>query len=490
PIDTEASVYIALIAQGKYEEALSIIKKDNPISSALSRVCNHPCEYKCGAGQGGEPVSIRNLKRFVTDYGLKNKLMSKVKSTKKTKTTKVAIVGSGPSGLTCGFYLAQKGYGVTVFEKESVAGGMLSLGIPEYRLPREVLNADINYVKSAGVEIKTNSALGKDFTIDELFEQDYKAVFIATGAYKSLKIGIPNEDVEGVIPGIKLLKEINLGKPVKIGKKVGVVGGGNSALDAARSVLRMGKTESVTIFYRRTIDEMPAHKEEVEGALEEGIKIEFLTAPKKIIAEKGKLHACEFIKMKMGDVDESGRKRPVPVEGSEYKVELDTLIISISESPDASFLNKEKIEISKRETIVINPETFETNRNGVFAGGDVVTGPNTVVDAVASGKIAARSIEQYLKGEEVKREYKLTRPSMYVEPLKLSEEEVEELLTAKRPKAKQLSAEIRKTTFREVDSALSEEQAVKEAKRCLRCELETEDGKQFIKESTKEKQEA
>ncbi|MFA5782806.1 MAG: FAD-dependent oxidoreductase [Bacteroidales bacterium] len=492
PIDTEASVYIALIAHGKYEEALKIIKKDNPLASTLCRICNHPCESKCKAGQGGEPIAIRNLKRFVTDYGLKKNLMTKVKFLQKSNGIKVAIIGSGPAGLTCGFYLAQMGYDITIFEKESVAGGMLALGIPEYRLPREILNSDINYIKSTGVNIKTNSAFGKDFTIDELFSQGFKAIFIATGAYKSLNIGIPNEDIKGVIPGIKLLKEINLGKAVEIGKKVGIIGGGNSAVDAARSVLRLGKAESVTIFYRRTIDEMPAHKEEVKDALEERIKIEFLTAPNKLIAENGQLHACEFIKMKMGDIDESGRKRPTPIAGTEYKVELDTLIISISESPDTSFLNKEKIELSKRETIVVNHETFETKRYGVFAGGDVVTGPNTVVDAVASGKIAAQSINQYLNGEEIKREYKLTRPSVYIEPIELSTEEAEELLTAKRPESKQLSAKIRKANFKEVESVLSEKQAIQEAKRCLRCELETEDGKQFIKElkeGIKEKQE-
>jgi len=219
-----------------------------------------------------------------------------------------------------------------------------------------------------------------------------------------------------------------------------------------------------------------------KALVEEGIKIEFLTGPKKLVAENGKLHACEFIRMKMGALDESNRRRPEPIAGSEFTVELDTLIVSISESPDTSFLKNEKVELSKGETIVVNPETFETKRKGVFAGGDVVTGPNTVVDAVASGKIAAQSIEQYLHGEEIKREYKLTRPSMYIEPVKLTTEEAEELLTAKRPEPKQLSAKIRKTNFKEVEAVLTEKQAVKEAKRCLRCELETEDGKKFIEE--------
>ena len=511
PIDTEVPVYVALIANKKYEEALKIIKKDNPFASVLARVCHHPCELKCKAGEGGDAIAIGDLKRFVTDYGLKNKLHIKTKHVQKIKGRKVAIIGSGPSGLTCGFYLAQKGYEVTVFEKESEIGGMLTLGIPEYRLPRNILEYDINYIKSSGIDIKTNSALGKDFTLGELSDQGYKAIYIATGAHQSLKLDIAGEDIDGVIPGMKALSSLNLGKDIEIGKRVGIIGGGNTAVDAARrvlraeisesvamidtarSALRTTKPEEVTIFYRRTLTEIPAYKEEVEGSLNEGIKIEFLTAPKKIIAEKGKLKACEFIRMKMGELDESGRRRPVPVEGSEFTVELDTLIVSISESPDISFLKKEGLEFSKWNTIVVNPETFQTNKQEVFAGGDLVTGPNTVVDAVAAGKITAQSIDQYLSGKEVKREYKITRPSKYIEPLELSEDETDELMSAKRPVMPCLSPDKRKYNLLEVEQGFTEKQAIKEAQRCLRCELETCDGKDFIeklKEKSQEKQEA
>ncbi len=480
PIDTEVPVYTAFIAQGKYEEALKIIKKDNPLASVLARVCNHPCESKCKAGEGGEPISIRNLKRFATDYGLKNNLLTKTEPIKKTKGIKVAIIGSGPAGLTCGYELAKKGYEVTIFEKQSVTGGMLAIGIPEYRLPRDILESDINYIKSVGLDIRTNTALGKDFTLDDLFKKGYKAIYIATGAHQSLKLDIPGEDVEGIIPGMKALTALNLGKDIKIGKKVGVIGGGNSAVDAARSILRIEASENVTIFYRRTIAEMPAFKDEVEAAQEEGIKIDFLTAPKRIITDNRKLKACEFIKMKLGKIDESGRRRPVPIEGSEFTVELDTLIVSISESPDITFLEKEGLEFTKWDTVLADPETFQTKKTGVFAGGDIVTGPNTVVDAVASGKIVAESIEQYLSGEEVRREYKITRPSEYIEPLALSDEEIEEVMSAERPIMPCLSPEKRKNNFNEVEQGLSEEQAVKEAKRCLRCELETKDGKEFL----------
>ncbi len=509
PIDTEVPVYVALIANKKYEEALKIIKKENPFASVLARVCHHPCEVKCKANEGGDAIAIKDLKRFVTDYGLRNKLQFKTNPGKKNKE-KVAIIGSGPSGLTCGFYLAKKGYAVTVFEKEPLIGGMLILGIPEYRLPRYILDYDISYIKSSGLDIKTNSALGKDYTIDDLYNQGYKAIYIATGAHQSLKLDIPGEDIEGVYPGMKALTSLNLGKDIEIGKRVGIIGGGNTAVDAARrvlraeisesiamidtarSALRTTKPEEVTIFYRRTMAEIPAYKEEVEGSLNEGIKIEFLTAPKKIIAEKGKLKACEFIRMKMGELDESGRRSPVPIEGSEFTVELDTLIISISESPEISFLKTEGLEFSKWNTITVNPETYQTNRKGVFAGGDIVTGPNTVVDAVAAGKITAQSIDQYLSGKEVKREYHITRPSKYIEPLVLSNDETEELMSAKRPVMPSLSPEKRKYNLLEVEQGFTEEQAIKEARRCLRCELETKEGKIFIekiKKKSREKQE-
>ncbi|HDD57238.1 MAG TPA: FAD-binding protein, partial [Thermoplasmatales archaeon] len=478
PIDTEVPVYIALIAKGRYEEALKIIKKDNPLASTLARVCHHPCETKCRAGEGGEPIAIRSLKRFVTDYGLKKGLMLKPEKIPKNGKGKVAIIGSGPAGLTCGFYLAQKGYEVTIFEKLPVIGGMLAVGIPAYRLPKEILKTDIDYIKNAGVEIRTNSALGRDFTIDDLFNKGYKAIFIATGAHKSLKLGIPGEDAEGVLPSMEILTSINLGKEIKIGKKVGVIGGGNSAVDAARAVLRTGIPESVTIFYRRTITEMPAFREEIEAALEEGIKIEFLTAPKRIISENGKLKSCEFVKMKLGELDESGRRRPVPIPGSEFTIELDTLIVAIGEKPDISFINKKSgLEVSKRGTVVVDQETLLTTREGVFAGGDVTTGPNTVVEAVASGKIAAESIDKFLSGREIKREYKITRPSKYIEPVELTEEE---LLESKRPLMPRLSPQERKSNFKEVEQGLTEEQAIREARRCLRCDLETKDGQKFL----------
>ena len=484
PIDTEAAVYIALIVRERYEEALKIIKKDNPIASVLARVCHHPCEAKCRAGEGGEAIKIRNLKRFVTDWGLKKGLMLKAEPAAKNSRGKVAIIGSGPAGLTCAFYLAQKGYEVAVFEKHPVAGGMLAVGVPEFRLPREILAADVDYIKSAGVEIRTNCAIGKDLSVDDLLAQGYKAIFIATGAHKSMTLGISGEDAEGVLPGMKVLTAINLGEKIAIGKRVGVIGGGNSAVDAARAVLRTGMPYSVTIFYRRTINEMPAYKEEVDASLDEGIKIEYLTAPRRIVTDNGKLSACKFIRMKMGDVDESGRRRPIPVEGSEFTVGLDTLIVAIGEQPDTSFVEKvSELEFSRRGTLVVDSETLASNRKEIFAGGDLVTGPNTVVAAVASGKIAAESIDQFLSGEPVKREFRLTRPSRYIEPVELAEEE---LSKAEPPSMPHLPVEERKRNFKEVELGLTEEMAVQEARRCLRCDLETEDGKDFLEKLKKD----
>ena len=472
PIDQEACVYIALIAHGEFEKAFKIIRKDNPLPSVCARVCHHPCELKCRAGESGDPIAIRALKRFATDYGITHGIKPNVKF-QKTKEEKVAIVGSGPAGLTCGFYLAQKGYEVTIFEALSVAGGMLAVGIPEHRLSKKVLNADISAIQNAGVTIKTNQALGKDFSLDDLFKKGFKTVFISTGAHKSMRLGIPGEEGEGVLESMEFLTEVNLGKEVKIGKRVGIIGGGNAAVDSARVANRLKGCEKVTIIYRRTKTEMPAFKEEVESAVEEGIDVQFLTAPVKVLRKDGKLIGIECIRMELGAPDESGRRRPVPIPGSEFVIELDTLISAIGEQPDLSFLEGQTgVDISKRGTIVVDAETFATNQEGVFAGGDVVTGANTVVEAMSAGKIASESIDQYLRGESLTRVYEVTKPSILVEALELTEEE---LASLKRPEMPTLSIDQRNKNFKEIDLGFDENMAMKEAKRCLRCELETEE---------------
>ncbi|MCK4655273.1 MAG: FAD-dependent oxidoreductase, partial [Candidatus Cloacimonetes bacterium] len=486
PIDTEAPLYIALIARKRYEESLDVIKKENPFASVVARVCHHPCESKCRAGDAGEPVAIRGLKRFVTDYGLKHGLCLKTDSAVDKNKEKVAIIGSGPAGLTCAFYLAKKGYQATVFEKLSVAGGMLTTAIPKFRLPREILNADLEFIKSSGFEIQTEKELGRDFTIQELYDQNFKAIFIATGGHQSWKLGIPGEDSKGVLYGLEVLKDINMDREVNIGKRVGIVGGGNSAVDAARALLRKGLSETITIYYRRTINEMPAYQEEIDAALEEGIEIKFLTSPTKIISENGILKGCEFVKMELGDVDTSGRRKPIPIKGSEFVAELDNLVVAISEYPDTSFLDKgTELQVTEGGNIVVDPETLQTTQDGIFAGGDIVMASDTVIQAIAAGKIASESIEQFLKGEDVKRVYKLNRPSKYIEPLELSEEELQEIRSQTMP---HLSIDERKSNFGEVELGFDEEQAVKEGKLCLRCDLETKEGQQFLEELKKAKE--
>ena len=475
PIGTEVPVYISLIAERRFEEAFEVIRKDNPLPSVCSRVCHHPCESKCQAGRWAEPIAIRALKRFAVDYA-RRKISPKKVSRRKLKE-KVAIVGSGPAGLTAGYYLAERGYDVTIFEAAPIVGGTLALYIPEYRLPKEILNLDVEYIKGAGVEIRTNTKIGEDVPFRELLE-NYRAVFVATGAHRSRRLGVPNEDAGGVLDALKFLRDVNLGREVEIGRRVGIIGGGNAAVDAARVALRMEGCEKVLIIYRRTKAEMPAFEEEVDAASEEGIEFKFLTAPSKVLVEDGRVVGLECVRMELGEVDETGRRRPVPVPGSEFVLELDTLIVAIGQEPDLSFLGEEcGIKISEGNTLVVDPETLATDLEGVFAGGDVVTGPKTVVDAISSGKIAAESIDRYIRGESLTREYRLTRPSMYLPPVELTEEEIEE---AGRPTVPCLPPEGRAKNFEEVELTLDEEAAVREARRCLRCDLETEDGRRWL----------
>jgi NADH-quinone oxidoreductase subunit F len=478
PVDQEASTYIALIAAGKYREACDVILKDNPLPSICGRVCHHPCEKVCRAGEAGEPISIRALKRFVMDWAAREGYRPEIERGAGDRE-KVAIIGAGPAGLAAAHALALKGFRPTIFEKLPVPGGMLGAGIPEHRLPRKVLAREIADIEKAGVEIRLNTALGKDITLDGLFADGYKAVFIATGSWKSMPMGIPGEDAEGVLQSLEYLKAVNLGAPAKVGKRVCVVGGGNSAIDAARVAIRDKACDSVTILYRRTKAEMPAFPEEVEAAAAEGVDIKYLAAPVKILTKAGRVTAVECIKMKLGEKDASGRRKPVPVAGSEFKVELDTLILAIGERPDGRFLGaKDGVETRKGEHIVADAEILTTSRPGVFAGGDAATGSNTVVDAMGAGKAAAALIERYLEGKPVERTYLLTRPSRIVPPVEIAPEEAS---AAKRPVEPSLAPSKRKKNFREVELGLTEVQACAEARRCLRCDLDTKDAQAALR---------
>ena len=474
PTDQEASVYIALIAQERFEEAYQVIRKDNPLPSVCGRVCDHQCESVCRTGEFGEPIAIRALKRFIMDWAVENGKENLPIQTLKRHNIKVAIIGSGPAGLAASYTLNMLGYDVTIFESQAVAGGMLALGIPEHRLPKAVLKSDIEFILKSGVQLKTNTALGKDFALDDLTLQGFKAAFIATGAHKSMKLAIPEETAKGVIPGMELLTQVNLGKEVPLGANVGIIGGGNAAIDAARVAIRQKNTEKITILYRRTRKEMPAYDDEIEDALEEGIEIQYLVAPIRFLTNNGKINGIECTRMELGEMDESGRRSPVPISGSEFSLEFDTIIPAIGESPDTSFIQgNDDIKLSKWDTIIADEETGATGRKNVYAGGDVVTGPNSVVKAIGAGKRAAESIDNYLQGKPIAREYKLSRPSVYITPVQLTEEEIE---NAQRSEIHRLPPAERRKNFKEVALTLTKEMAVKEARRCVRCELETEDG--------------
>jgi NADH-quinone oxidoreductase subunit F len=471
PLGTDVPAYVALIAKGQFAEAAQAIRKTNPLPNICARVCHHPCESKCAAGEAGDPIAIKDLKRFAMDYERKALKASSVEPPQ-VQYEKVAIIGSGPAGLTAGYFLTQQGYDVTIFEAASRPGGMLALAIPEYRLPSEILGLDIESIKKSGVKIKTKTRLGKDISIDDIFQQGFKGIFLACGAHKSLKLGIPGEDLQGVVDPLELLRNVKFGKKVKVGKKVGIVGGGNAAIDAARTALRLG-AKSVHILYRRTKMEMPAAIDEVEGALKEGVKIEFLVAPSKVISSNGKLTGLECVRMELGEFDQSGRRRPVPIKGSEFTVDLDILIPAIGQQPDKSFLgNGDGIKISRAGMIQVNPETLSTDREGVFAGGDAVSGPATVIEAMAAGKTAAESIHRYLRGIPLARKYEVTRPSIQVEPLEFSDEELERIAELPRAKPPEISLKRRQKEFTEVTGCLNKQAAMTEAKRCLRCDLQ------------------
>ena len=469
PIGQDTPCYIGLIALGEFEEAIKIVRKENPLPLICGRVCHHPCEEKCKAADGGDPIAIRMLKRFIADYEMKHNIQIEEKP-KTDREERVAVIGSGPGGLSCAHCLALEGYKVTIFESQPEAGGMLAVGIPEFRLPKDILKYEIEKITELGVEIKTNTAIGKEILFSEL-KKEYKAIFIATGAHKGLKMRIPGEESDGIIDAVKFLREFNLGLEVKIGDKVIIVGGGNSAIDAARVAKRMGKDTG--IFYRRTKAEMPAIKSEIEEAIIEGIDIQYLVAPTKVLSSNGKIESIECIRMELGEIDESGRRKPVPILGSDFKVDVDTLILAISQEPDMSFLTDGDIlNISEWNTVEVDPETLCTNVEGIFAGGDVVTGPNTVTGAMAHGKLAARMIDKYIRGERLERKYEVTRPKMHVEAVQLSEEELESL---KRPVGLSLPVSQRIRSFQEVELGFTEAEAISEAKRCLRCDLEIEE---------------
>jgi NADH-quinone oxidoreductase subunit F len=466
PIGTEAWRYVAHIARGEYEDAYRVIREVNPFPSACARVCHHPCEQVCRAGAtGGEPIAIRSLKRFVVDTVVPPSKAPVLPA--RADAARIAVIGAGPAGLTAANSLSVLGHKVTIFEREAQAGGMLTAGIPEYRLPRESLKREIASLMNASIQMNFGQALGRDFTIDKLFADGFKAVFIATGSHASKKLDLPGEDVAGIIPGIQFLKAYNLeGKAMARGR-VGIVGGGNSAMDAARVAMRQPGVESVTIFYRRTRGEMPAYKEEIESGLAEGILLEELITPVAVLSKAGRLTGLRSLRNQLGTPDSSGRRKPVPIQGSEFDVELDTLVVAISEEPESAGL--EGLGRTSWGTVSINAESFITSREGVFAGGDVVTGPSTVIAAIAVGKQVAAMVDRYVSGKLMKVLPKVKLPTIYVEPFMEVDEETGETYRLELPL---LPVPKRKQCFAEVELCPTEEQALAEARRCARCDLE------------------
>ncbi len=465
PAGINVQGYVQLIGQGRYEDAVRLIMERLPLPGVLGRVCPHPCETRCRRAEVDHPVSICRLKRAAADrVDPRNLPMPEIQERKE----RVAVIGSGPAGLTAAYYLRLKGYKVTIFEALPELGGMLRVGIPDYRLPQDVLDREIGYIMGLGVEAQTGARLGKDFSLSDLMEKGFDAIFLGTGAHLGIKLRIPGEgELDGIVDAVDFLREANLGRGVAPGKRVVVIGGGNVAVDAARTALRMG-SEDVQIVYRRTREEMPAYEEEIEETLEEGIRIHYLAAPVRIKGEGGKVTGFECIRTEPGEPDASGRRRPLPVEGSEFTIPCDAVIPAVGQRPDTSWLRKEDpVSLTGWDTFEVHPETMETSFTGVFAAGDAVTGPATVIEAVAAGRKAADAMDRYLRGGDLSMELDTSssRPGQGEDwaeiPAGLSPET--------RAVPELLPAEERTGSFDEVSLGLPEDEAQREALRCLNC---------------------
>jgi NADH-quinone oxidoreductase subunit F len=468
PAGQDVPRYVGLIAEGKIEEAYRVITEVNPLPAVCGRVCDHLCERKCRRGQLDDPISIRALKRFAADQMRGLKAIPPAEKLDK----KVAVVGGGPAGLAAARRLAQRGYRVTILEALPVLGGMLAVGIPEYRLPKVILKEEIeNNILALGVEVRASKALGRDFELADLQGEGFEAVFLAVGAHGTALLGIPGETANGVLPGVQFLRDANLGSPPAMtGKRVGIIGGGNVAMDAARVAMRLGAGE-VHVIYRRTREDMPAEDEEIREAIEEGVQFHVLHAPKEILVSDGRVWGIRCARMVLSEFDHSGRRRPIEIAGSDFVIEVDVVIPAVGQSSDPKALRVRGLAIEERGTIQVDPRAMVTNLPGVFAGGDVVSGPATVIEAIAAGNRAANAIDRYLQGLQplwVQPDGPTwTRPAT---PIRPSYEIVEG--EARRPAMPELSLEERQNGFREVTLGYTREMAMSEARRCLRCDLE------------------
>jgi NADH-quinone oxidoreductase subunit F len=467
PIEMDIPSYIALIRAERFEDAYKILLQTNPFPSVCGRVCDHKCQSKCRRGNMDESIAIKFLKRFITD----NAPRPKIESVPVTRKEKIAVVGGGPSGLTAARDLALRGYKVTVFEELSQAGGMLYWGIPSYRLPRNILDHEIDDIRALGVDIHLKTRVGKDITFVKL-EKDFDFIYLATGAHKSQKMGVPGEDMKNLYGGVEFLREFNANEDKwlkgekTLGKKVAVIGGGNSAIDAARVAARLGA--DVTILYRRLRQDMPAAEEEIKAAEEEGIKIEYLVAPLKIEGTKGKVSSITCQRMTLGDFDNSGRKKPVAVAGSEFSLKVDAIVAAIGQVPDMSFVDKKTgVEINKWDCYNVGKDYKSRTANPrYFAGGDAVTGPDTVIAAIGAGHQAADDIDAAIRKANDEPAYEKPAMEKIDVPLIIDEDSEE----APQMPMPEMNHDTRKMSFVEVELGFNREDAIKEACRCLRCD--------------------
>jgi formate dehydrogenase beta subunit len=459
PVGIDIPRYIRLIGDGKYDQAAAVVREKLPLASVCARICHAPCETKCRRGTlRDSPISILALKRFAMDAALDGK-----PSTPMSKTTgkRVAVVGSGPAGLTAAYYLRKVcGHAVTIFEASSEPGGMLRVGVPKYRLPREVLDKEIGGIQEVGVEIKLNTRIE---SLDKLFKQGYDAIFVAIGAHRSARMGIDGENLPGVIDSLSFLRDVNLGKGAKVGKRVAVVGGGNAAVDAARAALRLGAKE-VSVLYRRSMAQMRAHRSNLEQAQREGAKIEFLTSPTSIRKGDGLEVTC--VRTKLGFPDATSRPSPEPIEGSEFTLSFDTVIVAIGQSPDIH--PDFGLSLGNGGTLQVDDAALSTNIKGVFAGGDAVSGPASFIEAAAAGRKAASWIDQYLGGLGIIDEV-LAPPEEIPEASRVQELSAMAGSSPQKPPMPVLPAEQTLSGFAEVELGLSEQASVIESTRCLKC---------------------
>ena len=462
PAGMEIPAYIALVRAGRLDDAYRILKRTNPFPSVCGRVCGHPCQSKCRRTQLDEPLAIKHLKRFITDYATPPKVMP----LPIFRTEKVAVAGAGPGGLTAALELRKRGYAVTVFEALPEAGGMLRWGIPAYRLPREILTREINEILATGVELKTGVQIGRDLTFDDLTRQ-FDAVYLGIGAQSSPALGIENDQARGVIGAVEFLRDVNLGKTVHLGERVAVIGGGNSAVDAARTALRLG-AEVVNIVYRRDRMDMPAQEAEIIAAEQEGIQLHFFVTPMKVLTRNQWVTGLELVRLKPGLFDRSGRRRPEPIPDSQFPMPADTVISAIGQVADVSFMLPETgVAVAKNRVQVDG--CLRTGNPKVWAGGDVVTGPAMVIDAIAAGAKAARQIDTALRAAKGEKPFEPV-----VEKIDIPFEVDEELVETPQPAMPEASPVERRQEFIEVELGYSLDMAMAEARRCLRCDVKTE----------------